>query len=219
VVRAFALAIALLAPAALAQASIEGVGRITVVAGYRWVPNWYFAERAAAANVPFERPSVGGPAATVSFGYGATSVIELAVDGFFAWERFTLAGLRPFDSFVYGGALGPRFTRGDVFFKGFMPYVSVQGGPLFASVQSPSLAANPERALGALFVAGGFNLRIAERWAITFDVRWVYARSVVPEISGLNVGGVVFSLGLTTFFPATPPGPLDVPGFSSPSNL
>jgi hypothetical protein len=219
VVRALALVLVLGASAAHAQASIDGWGRITVLGGYRWTPNWYFNGRAAEAGYPVEKPSIGGPAVTASFGYGATSVIELAVDAFFAWETFKLANLEPFNAFTYGGGIGPRLVKGDLFFRGFSPWVAVQAGPIFATVQSPSLANNPERVLGAIFVAGGFHLRVADRWAITFDVRWIYARAMVPEISGINVGGVVFSLGVTSFFPPPPKRELDVPGFTSPSNL
>lgn len=199
--------------------SIDGWGRVSVVGGYRWTPNWYFNGRAADLGYPVTEPSIGGPALTASFGYGAASFLELSIDGFLAWERFTLDGLQPFNSFSYGGGIGGRLAQRDVFFRGFTPWVALEVGPLLAIVQSPSLPTNSERALGALFVAGGFHLTLSGHWALTFEVRYIYARAVVPEIAGINVGGVVFSLGVTSFFPPSTKRELDVPGFTSPSNL
>lgn len=212
------LAWALAVPATRAQSSVDGWGRISVLGAYRWVPNWYLAGKAAEAGHPFVRESPGGPQVTASFGYGALSSLEVAVDVFFAWEGFELQGLAPFNSFLYGGALGPRLTRGDVLFKGLMPYVAVEFGPAFSIVQSSSVS-SPERLLGVLIVAGGFHWKVTDRWAISFDVRWTYARGYIPEVSGLNVGGVTFSLGVSHFFPPAGKRELDVPGFTAPSNL
>jgi hypothetical protein len=217
-VRVLALALALAAPAALAQSSIDGWGRVTVLGGYRWVPNWYFAGKAAEAQHPFTRPSPGAPSVIASFGYGATSFLEVAVDAFFSWESFELAGYSTFNAFTYGALLGPRLMKGDVLFRGFTPWVGVEAGPVFSIVNSNSVHGG-ERLLGTLAVAGGFHWRVNDRWAISFDVRWVYARDVVEGISGINVGGVTFSLGVTGLFPPAPKRELDVPGFTSPSNL
>jgi hypothetical protein len=196
---------------------VEGWGRISVYGGYRWTPNWYFTAQAAAAGFPVTQPSKGGPLGMVSFGYGAFTNFELAVDVFAAFETFTLDQYAPFSATTYGALIGPRLTKKDLF-PGFTPYAGVEGGPTLALVQSASVT-NPERLLGGLAVVGGFHLMVADRWAISFDVRWIYARAVVPGISGINVGGVLFSLGVSTFFSPAPRREYEVPGFDTPSRL
>lgn len=219
--RTLALLLALLAPSALAQAgvqSIDGWGRITVLGGYRWVPNWYFAGRAAAAGTPISRPSLGGPALVASFGYGATDWLELSVDLFGSYDSFELQGFAPFAAYTYGAVVGPRLSRANVLFRGFTPYLGVEAGATFSFITSVGLTV-PEQLLPGVSAVGGFHWKVADRWAIAFDVRWVYARSFIPGVSGVNVGGVIFSLGVTWLFPPRPRAELEVPGFGSPSNL
>ncbi len=213
------LVLALAASSSFAQRtdSVQGWGRISVLGGYRWVPNWYFADRAAQAGFPVAKASPGGPLGIASFGYGVFDSLELAVDLFAAWETFELTDYAPFSATTYGAMLGPRLTKRNLF-PGFTPYVGVEGGPTLALVSSNSIS-NPERLLGGLAAVGGFHWAFHDRWAISFDVRWIYARSAVPGISGINVGGVLFSLGVSTFFAPSPKRELDVPGFDTPSNL
>lgn len=210
---AFALVVALASSGARAESrSIEGWGRISVFGGYRWVPNWFFADKAAEAGRPLVRPSPGGPQGGASFGYGAFAFAEIAIDLLIGYETFELEGLQPFSAVTYGGLLGPRFTKMDVLFKGFAPYVGVQAGPVLSSVSSNSLPQR-EKLLGAVAVNGGFNYRFAERLAFNVDVRWMLARNFVDPIAGANVGGVWFSVGFTIFFAPEPKRDLDVPGF------
>lgn len=210
---AAALVVLLAASGARAESrSIEGWGRISVFGGYRWVPNWFFADKAAEAGTPMLRPSPGGPQGGASFGYGAFPFVEIAIDLLVGYETFTLEGLEPFSAVSYGGLLGPRFTKMDVLFKGFAPYLGVQAGPLLSSVTSTSLPQR-EKLLGAVAVNGGFNYRFAERMAFTVDARWVLARNYVDPIAGANVGGFWFSVGFTIYFAPEPKRDLDVPGF------
>lgn len=198
--------------------SIDGWGRATVMGGYRWVPNWYFASKAAAAGQPYTSPLQGGPQGVLSFGYGATEWLEVSVDLFAASHAFTVDGLEPFTSFSYGAGLGARLMKTNVLFPGFTPYVGIALGPVLSDLFSSSLQV-PERLLGGYLAVGGFHWKVADRWAITFDVRYLYARSVVPDIGGINVGGVFVSLGVSMFFPPAPKRDLEVPGFGSSSNL
>jgi hypothetical protein len=210
---AAAVAIVLAAKGARAESgSIEGWGRITVAGGYRRVPNGFFADRAAEAGRPMVRPSPGGPQGVASFGFGAFPFVEVAIDLLAGYETFTLEGLEPFSAVSYGGLLGPRFTKVDVLFKGFGPYLGVHAGPLLSVVSSTSLPQR-EKLIGAVAVSGGFNYRFAERMALTVDVRWILARNYVEPIAGANVGGFWFSLGFTIFFAPEPKRDLDVPGF------
>ncbi len=192
--------------------SVEGWGRVSVLGGYRWVPNWYFAGKAAEAGSPVSAPSIGGVMGSASFGYGAFPFLEVAIDAVVGYETFTLEGLQPFTSVSYGALLGSRFTRFDVLVKGLAPYLGVQFGPLLVNLSSPSLP-QPEKLVGALMVSGGVSYRFADRFAFTLDARWLLARSFVNPIAGANAGGFTFSAGLTVFFAPTPKRDLDVPGF------
>jgi hypothetical protein len=215
------LALLLLGSSSFAQAestSIDGWGRVTLMGGYRWVPNWYFAQKASAAGMPYTDHPGGGPQGIASFGYGATDWLEVSVDVFGAYERFSLAGFEPFTSFVYGGLVGARLMKTNLLFPGFTPYVGVQLGPVLSDINA-STATVPERLMGGYMAVGGFHWRFTERWALTFDARWLYARNVFPGISGLNVGGVLFSVGVSMFFPPAPKRDLDVPGFGGESHL
>lgn len=210
---ACAAAVLFTASAARAESrSIEGWGRISITGGYRWVPNWYFADKAAQAGSPMLKASPGGPQGGASFGYGAFPFTEIAIDLLFGYETFELEGLQPFSSVTYGGLLGPRFTRMDVLFKGFAPYIGAQFGPVLSSLTSPSLPQG-EKLIGAVAVNGGFNYRFADRFAFTLDVRWLLARNFVAPIAGANVGGLFVSAGFTIYFAPSPKQDLDVPGF------
>ena len=117
-----------------------------------------------------------------------------------------------YTSSMYGAALGGRLAGRDVFFTGFMPYLSLQAGPLLSNI-SRKADPIPERVLFALFASAGATYRFSDRYGITLEARYVLARNSVPPISGINVGGVLFSAMFTIFFPPAPKRDLDVPGF------
>jgi hypothetical protein len=196
---------------------VEGWGRIELLGGYRWVPNWYFFERAAALGRPVVKASLGGPQAGLGFGYGASDWLEIAIDLFGAVDWFELPQAS-YAAITYGGLLGPRLVGSDVLFRGFNPYLGVEAGPTFVLLQS-SAVTTPERLLIGLAVVGGFHWRIADRWSIAFDVRWLWARGAVAEVASFNAGGVLVSAGLSYLFPPAPHRDLEVPGFGAPSRL
>lgn len=205
--------VALLLVAAPARAGgIEGWGRISVGGGYRWVPNWYFAEKAAAAGRPIEVASPGGPQGTASFGLGVNAWLEVAIDLFGGYEAFTLAPQEHFTSVSYGALLGGRLVGTDVLFKGFMPYLVLQAGPLLAQVTSAQ-SQGQEKLMGSLAAGAGATWRFAERYGVSLEAKWYYGRHFVTDISGINVGGVWFTASFTIFFPPAPKRDLDVPGF------
>ncbi len=208
-----AAALAAASPA-LADGSIDGMGRITAMGGYRWAPDPNFAQAAAAAGHPFAQPYAGGLEGAVSFGYGATDFVEAAIDVFGAYDRFVLEGYEPFASVSYGAFAGARLSQLDVLVRGLVPHLGLQAGLVLASVSTPTVAVpSGERALFGLSVNGGVTWRFAERFGVTLDVRFIYARVFVPDLAGLNVGGGLFSLGFTTYLPAAPKRDLPVPGF------
>jgi hypothetical protein len=200
-----------------AEASgVDGLGRVSVGGGFRWVPNGWFQSRAARAGTPVIPGIEGGPQASASFGLGVSSALEVSVDLVLAYQNINLRSAEgttvSLDSLTAGGLLGGRLTATDVFFKGFMPFASVQAGPLLASITSASMTV-PERVVLAVSASVGATWRFDDRYGITLEGRYLWARSVIPEISGINVGGVMASVMFTFFFPPSLKRDLEVPGF------
>lgn len=208
------LCVALVSSAAMAE-GVDGWGRISIGGGYRWVPNWWFIDRAAAAGTPVVPGISGGPQATASFGYGVAANLELSIDLLGGFESFALSlpdGNRDeYVSAVYGAQVGGRLVGSNVFFKGLMPYLTVQAGPLLSNISGGT--PQTERVLFAFSAGGGLTYRFADRYGISLEARYMNARSAVTPISGINVGGVWFSAMFTIFFPPAIKRDLDVPGF------
>lgn len=213
--RRWLLSVALLSSAAMGE-GFDGWGHVSVGGGFRWVPNWWFIEHAAAAGTPVIPGLSGGPQLTASFGYGVGTNLELSIDLLGSFETFALAlpdGNRDeYTSAVYGAQLGGRLVGNNVFFPGLMPYLTLQAGPLLSNISSKTNPV-PERVLLAFSGGGGLTYRFMERYGLTLEVRYLNARNAVPPISGINVGGVWFSAMFTIFFPPPPKHDLDVPGF------
>ena len=213
--RLLLVGLVLLSGTALAE-GIDGWGRISVGGGFRWIPNWWFIDHAANAGTPVIPGLSGGPQVGASFGFGVTSNVEVAIDLLGGYETFTLRlpddQKDEYTSAAYGAQIGGRIVGSNVPFKGLLPYLSVQAGPLVSSITS-KLNPQTERLLLAITVGGGLTYRFADRYGITLEAKYIYARSAVWPISGINVGGVAFSAMFTIFFPPAPKRDLDVPGF------
>jgi len=212
-VRLATVALCLLASSGWAQSrSIEGAGRITVGIGPRYVDKTWFAQHAKDAGWPMTDSLPVGPFALATFAYGATSWLEASIDLFGGYDRFTVQGLAPFDSVTYGANLALRATKLDVLFKGFSPYLGVGVGPTLVLVTSPSRT-HPESAQVGTTVSAGFTLALADGLGLSLDVRWLLARGFVNDISGVNAGGIIATLGVSFLFPPEPKRDLSVPGF------
>lgn len=203
---------------ALAQEGmgIDGVGRISVVGGFRWVPNWHFKEKAAEAGYPMVPTLEGGASGAVSFGLGVSRFLEVAVEVPLGYHGFQLEGpdgtREDFTSFSAGAYLGPRLVASDVLFKGLLAWAGAGGGGLLTTVGGRRQEI-PERLVLSFTVAGGLTWRITQTYGISLEVRYVNGRNAVAGISGINAGGVWFNAGLTIFFPPAIKRDLDVPGF------
>lgn len=191
---------------------VEGMGRISAVVGSKWTPNAYFEGVAASrGNLLVSRtPGIQGAA---SFGYGITSWAEVTIDVYGGWESFELSGYAPFNSYIYGGLIGGRITKLDFPWRGFVPHLGVQAGPSVAQIASTSIPTSEIVLLG-LSANAGLTYRFSDRFGITLDVRYLFARLYVPEIAGANVGGLFASIGATMYFPGSSERKdLSVPGF------
>lgn len=181
------------------ERSLDGLGRIGLQLGYRWTANNYFYGKAAEAGYPLDFKSPGGGAATIGFGYGATSFVEGAVDIFINYEQLHLKNTEAFNSTSYGALFGARFGKMDWPVKNLYPYIGFQAGPVLGIVNSNSYKNGERLSTGYLAVAG-LAWRFNEKFALIFDVRYLIARSYVTGIGGVNVGGLMATVGFTTYF-------------------
>lgn len=212
----FALLLAALVATAAPADGLDGMGHVSIGGGFRWVPNWWFQGKAAAFGTPVIAGIDGGPQGTASFGLGVTSVLAVSINLLFGYQGFAL--LRPdggrdeYSSMTAGALIGGRLGGSDVLFKGFMPYLELQAGPVLSVLGGPREAI-PEKAILGLSAAGGATYRFARSYGITLEVRYLHARNSVPEISGINVGGVWFTAMFTIIFPPSLKRDLETPTF------
>ncbi|MFT3708289.1 MAG: hypothetical protein QM817_11605 [Archangium sp.] len=207
----------LAAPLAHAENGLDGLGHVSVGGGFRWIPNWWFRSKAAEFGTPVSNTTIdGGPQGTASFGLGVTANLVVAIDAVFGYQSFSLnredGGVDNYSSTFGAVMLGARLGGADVLFKGFMPYIQVQVGPSLSILGGPREVI-PEKAIFAISASGGATYRFSRSYGITLDVRYVQARNSVPEISGINVGGVWFSAMFTIFFPPSPKADLGTSSF------
>jgi hypothetical protein len=195
---------------------IDGLGYVAVGGGFRWLPNWWFQGKAAAAGTPVIPSIDGGPQITGSFGLGVMSWLAVSITLLGGYHGFALStpdgGRDEYSSVTAGGLLGGRIMGSDVFFKGFYPYLDLQVGPLLAVIGGPREVI-PEKAVLGLSAAGGFMWKFFGNYGVSVEARYVQARASVPGISGINVGGVWFTAMFTVFFPPAIKRDLSLPGF------
>jgi hypothetical protein len=203
----------LLAPAALAQTSLDGVGRITVAGGWRRTSNDTFLNgyysRPENQGLQRAKASPGGPLLVATFGYAMTEHVELGVDLFGATERIQLTGAPRLTTLTYGALLGLRLQTllEGVGPQGLLPWVGLLSGPtlVLSTFQGQPGVEGVKQAWG--LTAGG-SLRLTERWAATLELRGLLVRGPVKDLGSVNGGGVWLGLGTTYTFDAEPSRPV-----------
>jgi hypothetical protein len=199
--------------------ALDGVGRISLQGGWRFVSNSTFYESyySRPENAALERApaSNGGPLVAGSFAYGVTDLVEVGIDLFATAERLQLTGQPRLTTAAYGALLGLRFQGWlDIGPEGLVPFLGILTGPLLASA---AFEGQPVReTLSQAWVgAMGATLRLTPTWGICAEYRLVFARGAVgrPEqrFGSFNAGGNWFALGVTYTFPREPSNPLDGP--------
>ncbi len=189
------------------ERTMEGMGRVAIQGGYRWTPNADFVRRAGLLGHPLEGGLTGGPQFSASFGYAPLDWVEATIDAIVGFENFKLKDYEEFTSTTYGALLGVRLAKMDFPFRGLVPYIGVQLGPVLAFVTSKSVA-QAERLNTAYAINAGLTVRFKEHWGIGFDVRYLFARGDVSEVATLDAGGLWMSLSVTYFINAGPKDPL-----------
>jgi opacity protein-like surface antigen len=195
------------APAAAAEAwqnGISGVGRISLLGGWKLTPNDHFFKQSADLGYPTVSRGIGGGQGTASFGYGAVSFLEVSIDLFLGNDRFQIDTFNPINVLTYGALIGVRFTFMDLLFPGFAPYVGVGVGPTLGYVWTGTEGETFERLVTAVAGTAGLTYRVNDRFGLTLEYRFLYARGVWVT-SGVNIGGSFFSLGAVIYFPRTVP--------------
>lgn len=199
------LAALLLTLPAAAQVATEGASRISVLPGWRWTPNDHFAGSAARAGFPRTEASSGGPQLTAAFGYMATSNLEIAIDLFAGFETLSLETFGDVTSVSYGALLQLRsvFEWGPV-----NPYLGIGLGPTLVLTDPASVDRDTnERLLTGYTADAGVTFRLSEALGLTLFARWLLARGFVPEVGGINAGGLWGGLGITFLLPGEPSRP------------
>jgi hypothetical protein len=196
---------------------LNGVGRITVEAGWRVSSNSTFYDSfyalPAYQGVPRAPESPGGPFLAGSFAYAVSDFIELGIDLFATGEQLRLTGAPTLTNVTYGALVGLRLqTLLDILTpEGVVPFVGFQTGPTLVYSTAEGVGS---RELFTQAWAGnvGATFRFSAHWGLTAEYRLAFARgqSVFnnkPEFKGLasyNAGGNWFALGVTYFFASDP---------------
>ena len=184
----------LLSPGA-AFAAEEGMGRVTVLGGWRLTPNNHFEASAVAAGTPLVSRSPGGPALIAGFGYSATALIEVAIDAIVGAERLHLTGSAPFTSLTYGALLNlrlqPQFTAD------FGMSVGVGTGPVLVDILNSHFKVASERLTEGWEGEIGLFYRLSPRYSLTLEYRLLLARGTVNGVGSVNAGGSWLGLGFT----------------------
>lgn len=209
------LLLTLAASSALAQddaSSLEGVGRISIQGGWRYVANSTFYDRfySQEGNQGMERASTshGGPMAVGSFAYGITELVEVGIDLFGYIEQPRLTGRPKLTTAAYGALLGLRFRWWwDIGPDGVVPFLGVLSGPLLATAAFEGTPAK-ETFTNAWGATAGATFRLNPSWGLSLEYRLLFARAAVgpPEqrLGTFNAGGSWISLGINYTFPKDP---------------
>lgn len=222
--RCLPLCLLLLSTSALAQelTPLNGVGRITVEAGWRLTTNHTFYDSFYAlpdsqglARAPL---SPGGPYASGSFGYSLTENIELGIDVFGTAEQLRLTNAPTITNLSYGAIVGVRFqTVLDALApNGTVPFIGLATGPTL-SLSHGSDGSQRELANQTFVGMVGATFRLSPHWGITAEYRLAFARGqsslnnqdAFKNLASFNAGGNWFALGVTYLLAPEPdPHPL-----------
>ena len=194
----------LLAAAPAGAQGLEGTGRISLVAGWRYTPNDHFARSAQEAGFPLARASAGGPQGTGTFAYAASDALEVAIDLFAGYEALDLTNADDLSSVSYGALLGVRayWVLGPL-----RPNIGLGLGPALIYTQGGPAGHLVERLVTAYAATAGFTWRLSNTLGLHVDVRYLLARGMAEDIGGVNAGGLWGGVGVTWYFAGEPSRP------------
>ena len=212
-----------------APTNLDGVGRITLQAGYRLTSNstlydaWYGA-RGPGNGLERSAESSGAPLGAATFAYAMSDLVEVGIDLFGTAQSLRLtepAGdgttvSRELSTVAYGLLIGLRFQGVlDVGPHGLVPFAGVLTGP--AVVSSTREGSSLQEKVSQAWVGSlGATLRQSANWGLTAEYRFMFLRGPVESPNGetwagpfsFSSGGSWFALGVTYAFPPDPSRPL-----------
>lgn|GEM_PF-4828142 len=202
---ALVLGLALLCAGAARADGVEGVGRLSLSAGWRLTPNGYFFDHAAAGGHPYQSDSKGGPQGVASFGYGATANLEVNIELLVGSESLTLQGLEPLRTITYGGLISGRlYLAPDASIR---PWLQVATGPLLVYVSGAGATEPNEKLRQGFAVGAGVSVPLTGPWSLVAEYRLLLVRGNVSGVegaSGINGGGSWIGFGFGYSFGASP---------------
>ena len=222
--RLLPLAVLLAATSASAQDEeplpLNGVGRMTIEAGWRHTSNGTFYDSfyslPAYQGVQRAPESPGGPFLAGSFAYSVTEFFELGIDLFATGEQLRFTGAPTITNITYGALVGLRLqTLLDILTpEGVVPFVGIQSGPTLVYSVAEGVGS---RELFTQAWAGtvGATFRFSAQWGLTAEYRLAFVRgqsvfnnkAEFKGLSSYNAGGNWFALGVTYFFASEPTRP------------
>ncbi|NOJ93207.1 hypothetical protein D7W82_08645 [Corallococcus sp. CA049B] len=212
-----------------APTDLDGVGRITVQAGYRLTSNgtlydaWYGA-KGPGNGLERAPESSGGPLGVATFAYAMSDLVEVGIDLFGTAQTLRLSEPGPDGTTVsrkvstvsYGALLGVRFQGVlDIGPQGLIPSAGVLTGP--AVISSTREGSSIQERVSQAWVGSlGATLRLSAEWGITAEYRFMLLRGPVesPDAEAFkgpfsfSHGGNWFALGVTYAFPPNPSRPM-----------
>jgi hypothetical protein len=197
-----------------APSSLDGVGRISMQAGWRRTTNRTFLDgyyaRPENQGKPRAAGSPGGPLLALTFGYAVNDFVELGVDLFAAGERLNLTGAPRLTTLTYGALVGLRLHTllEGLGPHGLIPWLGLLSGPtlVLSTFEGRPGTEGVKQAWGA---SAGASLRLSARWAATVELRQVLVRGPVEGLRSVNGGGTWLGLGATYSFDAEPSRPVN----------
>ncbi|HYI01073.1 hypothetical protein [Hyalangium sp.] len=192
--------------------SLDGVGRISIQGGWRYVSNstLYNSYYSQPGNAGLERAakSPGGPLLVGSFAYAMSDLVEVGIDLFGTGERLQLTDQPQLTTLCYGALLGVRLQKWVALGpEGTVPFVGVLTGPLLATATFKG--ERPQETLTQAYAATvGATARLNPHWGLSLEFRQVFARGTVSKtgqrFSSFNAGGSWLSVGVSYAFPPDP---------------
>ncbi|RKH61593.1 hypothetical protein [Corallococcus aberystwythensis] len=236
--RRLPLLLALAAAPALAQdedmggdnapTNLDGVGRITLQAGYRLTSNntlydsWY-GTKGPGNGLERGPESSGAPLGVATFAYAMSDLVEIGIDLLGTTQNLRLSEpggdgpvSRKVSTVAYGLLIGMRFQGVlDVGPQGLVPFAGLLTGPTVVSSTREGSSLQ-EKVTQAWVGSLGATLRLSAKWGITAEYRFMFLRGPVespnatsyPGPFSFSSGGNWFALGVTYTFPPDPSRPL-----------
>lgn len=212
-----------------APTNLDGVGRITLQAGYRLTSNatlydaWYGA-KGPGRGLERSAESSGAPVGAATFAYAMSDLVEVGIDLFGTAQNLHLTEplsdgttvSRKLKTAAYGVLVGLRFQGVlEVGPQGLVPFAGVLTGPTVVSSTREGSSLQ-EKVTQAWVGSLGATLRLSAHWGITAEYRFMFLRGPVespdtansPGPFSFNSGGNWFALGITYAFAPDPSRPL-----------